>query len=306
MTKSLYLGVPFNSGQPHVGTAKAPQLFREVNKDMFSFHNWTDLGLVHTPSYGGREAAIEHAFALSEFIKNLKIKNSFLSIVGGDHGQALGTLHGLLTHYPQLIVVWIDAHADANTPTSSPSGNMHGMPLSWLMGSKDGAPWWIEKTLKPKNLLYIGVRDMDPYEKMLIEELDIPFISPAEAMGPGLEHLIKKQLTKMDPTGKVPVHISFDVDALDSESIECTGTRVSGGLDRECVETIFKTLKAERKIVSTEIVEINPDLGQLSEARDLCRWSKELLEIVRPQKENPWLYAARKIDEKIFHRPRAF
>ncbi len=125
-------------------------------------------------------------------------------------------------------------------------------------------------------------------------------------MGPGLDHLIKKHLTKMDPTGKIPVHISFDVDALDSETIECTGTRVSGGIDRACVEDIFKTLRDTRKIVSTEIVEINPDLGQLSEARNLCRWSKELLEIVRPQKQNPWLYAARKIDEKIFHRPRAF
>ena len=110
----------------------------------------------------------------------------------------------------------------------------------------------------------------------------------------------------MDPSGKIPVHISFDVDALDGESIQCTGTRVEGGLDRECIETIFKTLREHRKIVSTEIVEINPDLGQLSEAQDLCRWSKDLLEIVRPQKQNPWLYAARKIDEKIFHRPSSF
>jgi arginase len=115
---TLFLGVPFHAGQSKRGVAVTPDLFREVA--LTSQLPWLDLGDVTAPDYSGRDAAIHHAFELSKKVQNLELKNKFLCLIGGDHGQALGSVHGLLHHYPDMIVVWMDAHADANVPSASP------------------------------------------------------------------------------------------------------------------------------------------------------------------------------------------
>jgi arginase len=277
MDQTLFLGVPFHAGQGHLGTALAPAAFRSVLPN-----SWQDLGDVPAPEFHGREAAIHHAHALSKKIASLDLRKKFLSLVGGDHGQGLGTVHGMLHHHPDLIVVWIDAHADANVPSASPTGNMHGMPLAWLLGAKEGAPWWLQRTLSAQRLLYIGTRSIDPYERMLIEELDITVITPEEARGPQFENILRRELRRMDPKGKAPVHISFDVDALDSGLINSTGTRVENGMSFQEVETAFEIIAQEQRVVSAEVVEINPDLGTAEETQNLCRWARGLIESVLP------------------------
>ena len=284
MKETLYLGVPFNAGQSRRGTADAPDFFRQVNASAFYPGGWHDLGDVAAPDYRGRTAALEHAQKLSNTIRSLNLKNRFLALVGGDHGQGLGTVHGLLQHYPELIVVWIDAHADANVPSASPTGNMHGMPLAWLLGAQEERPWWMTHTLSPKKLIYVGVRDIDPYERMLIDELDIVWIKPG--LGPEqLRLAIQRELDLADPQGNCPVHISFDVDALDAALVPSTGTPVHGGLSVAEVETAFMTIKEERQVVSAEIVEINPELGSQEEARALTSWAHDMFSILTPTRQ---------------------
>lgn len=277
MDQTLFLGVPFHAGQGHLGTALAPDAFRKSLPA-----SWHDLGDVAAPDFHGREAGLHHAQALSKRIATLDLRKKFLCLVGGDHGQGLGSVHGMLHHHPDLIVVWIDAHADANIPSASPTGNMHGMPLAWLLGAKDGAPWWQQRTLSPQRLLYIGTRSIDPYEQMLIEELDIAMITPEQARSPQFESILRRELRRMDPKGKSPVHISFDVDALDSGLIQSTGTRVENGMSFEEVEKTFAVVAQEQRVVSAEIVEINPELGPAEETQKLCQWARDLVVSVIP------------------------
>ncbi len=284
MKETLFLGVPFNAGQGQRGTAQAPAFFRQQAHDLFELGHWQDLGDIPAPPFRGRQAAIMHAQALSDAIQKLDLSSSFLALVGGDHGQGLGTVHGMLHHHPDLIVVWIDAHADANVPSSSPSGNMHGMPISWLLGAQEGAPWWLRKKLRPRQLLYVGARDLDPYERMLIEELDIGLITPAAARSSHLSSLIKRELARLDPGGQAPIHISLDVDALDAELVTSTGTRVGRGLSFEQIEETLQTLRDTRKVVSAEIVEINPELGSLAEATKLTSWARDMLMMLGKQR----------------------
>jgi len=279
MDQTVFLGVPFHAGQGHLGTALAPDAFRETLPA-----EWQDLGDVPAPAFHGREAAIHHAQALSKKISSLDLRKKFLCLVGGDHGQGLGSVHGMLHHHPDLILVWIDAHADANIPSASPTGNMHGMPLAWLLGAKEGAPWWLQRTLSPQRLLYIGTRSIDPYERMLIEELDIAMITPEEARSPQFESILRRELRRMDPKGKSPVHISFDVDALDSGLINSTGTRVENGMSFQEVEQAFEIIAQEQRVVSAEVVEINPELGPAEETHKLCLWARDLVLSVIPQR----------------------
>jgi arginase len=287
MDQTLFLGVPFHAGQGHQGTALAPAAFRESLPVA-----WQDLGDVAAPEFHGREAAIHHAQALSKKITSLNLRKKFLCLVGGDHGQGLGTVHGMLHHHPDLIVVWIDAHADANVPSASPTGNMHGMPLAWLLGAKEGAPWWLQRTLSPKRLLYIGTRSIDPYERMLIEELDIAVITPEEARSPQFESILRRELRRMDPKGKSPVHISFDVDALDSGLINSTGTRVENGMSFQEVEKAFEVIAQEQHVVSAEVVEINPELGTPEETHKLCLWARDIVLSLIPSQRPSFTFPA--------------
>lgn len=287
MDQTLFLGVPFHAGQGHLGTALAPTSFRAVIPT-----SWQDLGDVPAPEFHGREAAIHHAHSLSKKIASLDLRKKFLCLVGGDHGQGLGSVHGMLQHHPDLIVVWIDAHADANVPSASPTGNMHGMPLAWLLGAKEGAPWWQQRTLSPRRLLYIGARSIDPYERMLIEELDIAIITPEEARGPQFENILRRELRQMDPKGKSPVHISFDVDALDSGLISSTGTRVENGMSFQEIEKAFEVIAQEQRVVSAEVVEINPDLGTAEETQNLCLWARDILLSVIPEQRTGFPFQA--------------
>jgi len=287
MSQTLFLGVPFCAGQPHPGVALAPALFRKLTSSLNP--EWVDLGDVAAPLAGG---AFAHARAIQRRIADLgRLSSDFLALMGGDHGQALGSIAGMLRHHPDLVVVWIDAHADANVPASSPSGNMHGMPLAWLLGARDGRPDWLDVGLHPRRLIYVGPRSLDDFEHMLIQELDITWIKPADLRATSVHHLVQAALQVADPSGRAPVHVSLDVDALDASLIRATGTPVEGGLDFEDVEAVITAITRHRNIACLEIVEMNPELGDAQETRALLEWSRSLYQLaVGPQRWLPHGY----------------
>lgn len=200
----------------------------------------------------------------SDMIKSIKFttinaldNNIMPLILGGDHSISYGSIKGVLEYFKnQIHVIWIDSHTDINTWESSSTKNLHGMPLSSLMGFNNKS-WYIDETpyiLKPDQLTYYGINSIDPYEKNIINQLNIQYIHRDE--------INTIDITKLIPE-KVPIHISFDIDVLDFSVAPCTGTPVDYGLFPEDISRIISQYSP--RIVSMDIVEYNPILGNRTE-----------------------------------------
>jgi len=154
----------------------------------------------------------------------------------------------------------VDAHADINTPQRSISGNMHGMPVAFLMGLVDGADTlpgfdWLQPCLKPHDVFYIGLRDVDDDEKDTIRSLGIRAYSMHDVDRLGIGNVMEQVL---DQIGDRPIHLSFDIDAIDPFYAPHTGTAVTGGLTFREGNFICESLYSSGKLSSMELVEVDP------------------------------------------------
>jgi len=184
---------------------------------------------------------------------------------GGDHSIAIATVGAYCRHYPEGYVLWIDAHADINLPEHSMSGNFHGMPLAVLLnltGIRQKYFPWIANSLDSRKLIYLGVRDLDPFEKSILEGLNIHNFTPADIDKFGAAAITAKI---QDIIGSNQLHISFDIDGLSPEYAAATGLNVPQGLHLEDVCYIGKALSETCPIKSIDIVEINPFIGKPSQ-----------------------------------------
>lgn len=186
-------------------------------------------------------------------IINKNLKNNIFNInLGGDHSIAVSTIQPLLDlHKKDLLVIWIDAHADINTYKSSTTKNYHGMPLGALTGLMDH--WYPVKqnkfSLPFNNLLYVGIRDLDPYETMIIKDKKILNYPDYHT---NIVDIIKKHPAKY-------IHISCDIDGLDPIQMPSTGTPVLNGLAVDNVISIVKVSKD--RLIGFDLVEFNPHIG---------------------------------------------
>lgn len=185
---------------------------------------------------------------------------AFPLILGGDHSLAIGSLAGISRHYENLGVIWYDAHGDLNDSRTSPSGNIHGMPLGiscgigdvGLVNLYDAGP-----KVKPENIVLIGMRDLDEGEKQYIHDndiftftmTDVKMMGIAEVMKQALDHLVEK----CDG-----IHLSLDVDGLDPMETPGTGTPVDGGLSLSETQLAMSILNDSDRITSMDLVEVNP------------------------------------------------
>jgi arginase len=177
-------------------------------------------------------------------------------LLGGDHSVFVGSIRAALRVYPDLEVVWVDAHGDMNTPETSPSGNAHGMPLALLMGGfgdkSDGA------ILKPAKLSLIGVRSLDEAESSWIAREDIRVASADEVKRYGVNRILSDfgVLNR-----SCPIHLSVDIDGFDPSAVWATGLRVSGGLTVEEGTQLSSLIAESGRLVSMDLVELNPKIG---------------------------------------------
>jgi arginase len=185
---------------------------------------------------------------------------AFPLILGGDHSLAIGSLAGISRHYENLGVIWYDAHGDLNDSRTSPSGNIHGMPLGIscgigdtdLVNLYDAGP-----KVKPENIVLIGMRDLDEGEKQYIHDndiltftmTDVKMMGIAEVMKQALDHLVEK----CDG-----IHLSLDVDGLDPMETPGTGTPVDGGFSLSETQLAMSILNDSDRITSMDLVEVNP------------------------------------------------
>lgn len=207
----------------------------------------------------------------------------FPIVLAGDHSTAAGTISGIKKAYPdkRIGVVWIDAHADLHSPYTTPSGNMHGMPLAMVCGidnvenkinnpSKEVLKYW-EKLKNvgiegPKvelhDIVFIAIRDTEAQEKSLIEQFKVRSIKTEEVKSKGVTKIVDEVMEVLDACDLV--YISFDVDSLDSRISEGTGTPVPNGLSVQEAIDLNCQLIAYKKVCAWEMVEVNPTLDSLN------------------------------------------
>jgi arginase len=193
-------------------------------------------------------------------------------VLGGDHSIALGTLGGLAAAAGGPgAALWIDAHGDLNTPQTTPSGNVHGMPLAAALGhGGDGfeSEAWPLPALDPARTTLIGVRSLDDGERALIGALDLAVHTMSEIDRRGIEPLVADALGRA--TGAAFVHVSLDMDALDPEVAPGVGTAVRGGLSYREAHLAMELIAESGLADSLEVVEVNPILDRENETAKLA------------------------------------
>jgi arginase len=187
--------------------------------------------------------------------------------LGGDHAIAIGTIAGAARACTKLGVIWFDTHPDINTPSTSPSGHIHGMPLGVAIGEAvDELPsltGLVDRVpmVAPENVCMLGIRDIDPAEAKRIREMGIWALSMDEWSDLGIMEGVRAALQHLRATKVDGIHISFDVDVLDPTIMPGTGTRWPGGLTvREASRALRELAEWDLPIHSLDWVELNPDL----------------------------------------------
>ncbi|KAK7038091.1 arginase [Favolaschia claudopus] len=201
--------------------------------------------------------------AVAEAVGGHAKKGELPVTLGGDHSLAMGTISGTLDAHPEACVIWIDAHADINTAESTDSGNIHGMPVSFLLGLGSKIPEfsWVKPALKPERIVYIGLRDVDAGEKRILKENNIKAFSMHEVDKYGIGKVVEMALDHVNPDRKLPIHLSFDVDALDPSVAPSTGTPVRGGLTFREGHYICEAIWETGLLVALDLMEVNPSLA---------------------------------------------
>ena len=192
----------------------------------------------------------------------------FPLILGGDHSIAIGTLSGISAyagrHGKKVGLIWIDAHGDINTPETSPSGNIHGMPLAALLGFGAGELTSIggaSPKVDPANVALVGIRSLDSGEKKRLKETGVQVHTMSDIDRHGVHRVMKKALARVTD-GTDYVHVSFDLDAVDPTVAPGVGTPVKGGLDYREAHLIMEVIADAGVMTSLEMVEVNPILDQ--------------------------------------------
>jgi arginase len=210
------------------------------------------------------------------------IKNDeFPIILSGDHSSAAGTIAGIKVAHPKLKlgVIWIDAHADLHSPYTTPSGNIHGMPIAISLAednieSKVNKPdqetlnyWYqlknvggISPKISPKDLVYINVRDTEKQEDYLIKKFGIKNFTTTEIRRKGVEKVAIESLALLDHCDVI--YVSFDVDCMDASISKGTGTPVPNGITEKEAGNLVARLMQSSKVCCFEMVEINPTLDK--------------------------------------------
>lgn len=267
------IGVPMHLGQPRPGTDLGPNAIRHagvVDKLKRLQHDVEDLGDIKIDSAGGEEqrednllnlqSIIDASTILAKKVDDVVASNRFPLLFGGDHSMAVGSLAGVSKHYENLGVIWYDAHGDLNDSTTSPSGNIHGMPLAASLGighKKLTSVHGDQPKVKPENLVIIGARDLDPGEKELIKDRGIKVYSMREVDELGMEAVIKETMTYLkDRTDGI--HLSLDLDGLDPSETPGVGTPVDGGPSYRETRHALELLHDADVLTSAEFVEVNP------------------------------------------------
>ena len=285
------IGAPFDMGASLFGARLGPEALRIEGLT----EKLADLGFTVEDS-GNLDIKNDYKNIMENNLKNLDLtkeateklsskvyetleEDKFPLVIGGDHSLVLGSVKGLLKKYDNPGVIYFDAHADINTEKTSLSGNIHGMPMAFLIGEgseKMRSVGNINKNLKPENIVYIGLRDVDPGERDYIKNLGIKAYAMEDIDKLGIQKVMEESIDYITKKAD-QIHISFDVDSLDPKIAPGTGVKVPGGLTFREAKTALRMVSQIEKIVSVELVEVNP---LLDNQNDTAKIAVNLLETI--------------------------
>ena len=201
---------------------------------------------------------------LAESVQKTLDEDLLPLVLGGDHSIAVGTTAGAAAHYQKeskrIGLIWLDAHGDMNTPDSSPSGNVHGMPLASIMGYGPGELTelaGIKPMVEPRSVALVGVRDLDSKERRLVKESGVHVFTMRDIDERGMREVMSEALrfTNDDTAG---IAVSLDMDFVDPTDAPGVGTPVRGGVTYREAHLALEMIADSRSMVSFELVEINP------------------------------------------------
>ncbi|WFD32994.1 arginase [Malassezia sp. CBS 17886] len=287
------IGCPFSGGQPRKGVETGPEAmllaglpaqlaglgWSVVEDDSIQWDavngleaSDADVGTMRHPRTVSRASEL-----LAAAVTKHARAGAFPLTIGGDHSLAIGTAIGVARAHPDAAIIWVDAHADINTPATTPSGNLHGCPMAFALGL-DGAYTEPFKSWLPNppvcdasRLVYIGLRDVDAGERKILREHNIKVFSMHHIDKYGIGKVVEMALDHVNgSTGRRsrPIHLSFDVDALDPSVAPSTGTPVRGGLTFREGHYICEALHETGALVAMDLVEVNPSLEDKAAAAD--------------------------------------
>ena len=189
-------------------------------------------------------------------------EDRFPIILGGDHSIAAGSISASITKYNNIGVIWVDAHADFNDDEITPSGNIHGMPLSAVCGcGPDSLVAYCQKRISPQKTVILGARSIDPLEKRKLKEKGVTVFSISDVHSNGIKEIIREAI-RISGEGVDGIHLSFDMDALDPTQAPGVGTPVYNGLTQREAFIICEELYKSGKLIAMDIVETNPLLDK--------------------------------------------
>ena len=284
------IGVPLDMGQSRRGVDMGPSAVRvaglQQRLDALG-HEVQDGGniaveLAETRNEGPQNAKylddITHTCTkLAETVVTTLEAGQIPIVLGGDHSIAAGTVSGVAEFYRQrnekIGLIWIDAHADINTPESSPSGNVHGMPLAALLGLFDsplGNIYGWSPKVSPENVVLVGVRDIDEDEKRNIRRAGIEDVYTMRDIDERGMRTVMEDALRAASRGTAGYHVSLDMDWIDPEDAPGVGTPVWGGATYRESHLAMEILSDHGRMLSFELVEVNPVLDEHNQTADLA------------------------------------
>lgn len=270
------IGVPFDLGASRRGSRLGPQAIRAAGLQaaLGSLgHTVRDFGDVRAGTDGGDapdaaspahhlDAVRQTCASLADAVEASLRSGAFPLIIGGDHSLAIGALAGVARVKGACGVIWLDAHADMNTPVTSPTGNLHGMSMAAALGEMPdsfGPPVFPSPMVDPTRCVFIGLRDLDPGERNALRERGITCFTMSDIDRSGMAKVMERAI-EIAGRGPGSLHVSLDIDVVDPATAPGTGTPVAGGITYREAHVAMEIVAESGAANSLEVVEVNPSL----------------------------------------------
>ncbi|HXB66957.1 MAG TPA: arginase [Candidatus Acidoferrales bacterium] len=283
------IGAPLDLGQDRRGVDMGPSALRVANLNSrvaslgYEVEDLGNIPVVQAEASPEGDAQAKYlpqiaavCDALSGRVAQALSRGHLPLVLGGDHSVAVGTVSGVARHFraqgQRVGLIWLDAHADMNTPESSPSGNIHGMPLACILGmgpAELAALAGFRPMVAPRNAVIVGLRDVDQTEKPQVRESGIRAFTMRHLDERGLRAVMEEaiRLASDDTAG---FHVSLDMDFVDPKDAPGVGTPVRGGATYREAHLAMEMICDSRRMVSMEVVEVNPVIDEANRTADLA------------------------------------
>ena len=283
------IGAPLDLGQGRRGVDMGPSALRvaNLNSRVASLgYEVTDLGNIHTEQAETAPEGNPHAKYLPQIatactllavrVEETLAQGRLPLVLGGDHSVAIGTASGVSHHFRNsgrsAGLIWLDAHADMNTPESSPSGNVHGMPLACIAGlgpSELTDLFGYRPKIAPRNIAIVGLRDVDQMEKPHVRETGVRAFTMRDIDERGLRSVMLEAI-RLASDGTAGFHLSLDMDFVDPRDAPGVGTPVRGGATYREAHLAMEMICDSGGMISMEVVEVNPVIDEVNRTADLA------------------------------------